>query len=860
MSNQQQMQGVDGRLTMQASGTTGKPMVMPGEAWGDRRSGAAEAFYNMGVPNPDETPFMARRGNSYMANSAGAMSLADGGAVLDRQRARAGRRTRGFVPKTGRDSLEQALADGGDVGGGMIRGPGSGTSDSIETQKAEGTFIMPADSTKAIGSKALGQMAKVPVRLSNGEFEFTPQQTHNIGAAVLTVLKDATHTPVAQKGNDARRASGFALGGMVPFSRLGSGVIQAGSRDIERASKARINEMWAADAVRKSQDSDQVLNAQRRAQGEVAAYYAKRGVLESPTLPYMRADGGLIPRRARGFSDGGTVAGDDLMLNAGRAMVQGASQAASPSNTFPGNRLQGNSGLSGAPVRGQQQKQEQAPQQAPVQGQQAPAPAQEAPAKQGLDAPWWSREYATAARLSDKSGLELEQMRRPQAVAGDPVKSVAMSGTLGPSAPAPEANPTDRRLAAGTQTAPLETAPPPETAPLDPPGARAGGASAPSDSGGAQPYGGDRTRLTNAQAAAMNPDGRITVTRGANGTMEFSGNNVSGQVSYNDANGQALPGGGLRGRGFSRIDSTPEGSNMVMDGQGNYAFATSGSGMNPARGDGAGEAGRAGRGFVPDVYAGMTAAQMAQYDNEVAAAQANARGHQIAQDMRGSQALRDWNDLHSPVGIARRNAETTFSSIWARPEAKSAASNTYSQLASMQSGLASREAADAATVRSPQYADQVAVRERGYADGREQVGYERSRQAATDGIAQEKQRLELESAHRLGQLQGAYMAETDPVKKESYARELAALQGKSQPQNPRWKTSVVPGGKDERGNALPGYAVMTDEMTGESRIIAPGAASAPAQTVPPQSQRVPGEVYQTPQGPMRWTPQGFTKP
>lgn len=46
------------------------------------------------------------------------------------------------------------LADGGTVkprgfkAGGLIRGPGTGTSDSIETEKRPGTFIMPADSTQ----------------------------------------------------------------------------------------------------------------------------------------------------------------------------------------------------------------------------------------------------------------------------------------------------------------------------------------------------------------------------------------------------------------------------------------------------------------------------------------------------------------------------------------------------------------------------------------------------------------------------------------------------------------------------------------------------------------------------------------
>lgn len=80
--------------------------------------------------------------------------------------------------------------------GGVIRGPGTGTSDSIAGDMRPGTFIMPADSTREIGPGALKNLAKVPVRVSNGEFEFTPEQVQNIGSAVLTALKDATHEPV----------------------------------------------------------------------------------------------------------------------------------------------------------------------------------------------------------------------------------------------------------------------------------------------------------------------------------------------------------------------------------------------------------------------------------------------------------------------------------------------------------------------------------------------------------------------------------------------------------------------------------------------------------------------------------------
>lgn len=41
--------------------------------------------------------------------------------------------------------------------GGMIQGPGTGTSDSIKTGIPKGSYIMPADSTQQIGPKALGE-------------------------------------------------------------------------------------------------------------------------------------------------------------------------------------------------------------------------------------------------------------------------------------------------------------------------------------------------------------------------------------------------------------------------------------------------------------------------------------------------------------------------------------------------------------------------------------------------------------------------------------------------------------------------------------------------------------------------------
>jgi hypothetical protein len=143
----------------------------------------------------------------------------------------------GFKPKSARGKGPQQFAEGG-----LIRGPGTGTSDSIKTEKRPGTFIMPADSTQAITPEVLaklgateempegaelgendqGEGGKVPVRLSNGEFDLPPEQVQALGAAVLTAMRDATHTPVESGKPTAKGFAPnqfFANGGTVFGSR-----------------------------------------------------------------------------------------------------------------------------------------------------------------------------------------------------------------------------------------------------------------------------------------------------------------------------------------------------------------------------------------------------------------------------------------------------------------------------------------------------------------------------------------------------------------------------------------------------------------------------------------------------------------
>lgn len=118
--------------------------------------------------------------------------------------------------------------------------------------------------------------------------------------------------------------------------------------------------------------------------------------------------------------------------------------------------------------------------------------------------------------------------------------------------PATTTNPTDQRLAAGTQAPPMD----------------------PEAQATANPLTGwDRGKMTNADVAAANPAGQVRAVRGANGVMEFSGNNVTGPVSYTDAQGKAHAGSGINGRGWGGFDVAPAGAEVAMGPNGSYAFA-----------------------------------------------------------------------------------------------------------------------------------------------------------------------------------------------------------------------------------------------------------------------------------------------
>jgi hypothetical protein len=214
------------------------------------------------------------------------------------------------------------------------------------------------------------------------------------------------------------------------------------------------------------------------------------------------------------------------------------------------------------------------------------------------------------------------------------------------------------------------------------------------------------------------------------------------------------------------------------------------------------------QGAAPDPMAGMTAAQRMQYAREVEAAQTNARGNQIIKEMSGPKHLRDWNDLRSPVGIAKRNLEFDMKND---PTNRSLSGSSRGGGGGGGSTIAQQAAAQA-------YAQLSGIQFRGdgvtdfdrqkYADGQarqqQMDDWSMSKDAAQQGMAQQKFGMEHEAqgfktreARQYEQLRNQIAQEQDPAKRQSAVQRMRDLNGTQQAD----PYLVVPGGQhvDENG-------------------------------------------------------------
>lgn len=227
----------------------------------------------------------------------------------------------------GGDVLKRRMAaidEAGYANGGMVRGKGTGTSDSIHKTVPEGTYIMPADSTKAIGARGLAGLGKkVPVALSNGEYELPPEQVHAIGVQALDQIKNATHTPVARglpgytpQNQEPRQffASGGAVDDMSRWKAASDALRQ--SNDRIAASQGRVN-MQAPDGrfdeAKLAQAANMVQQSRLRmgTQAPVSNPNGSMNMQRVAALSNMVADSrarGLDPEAARQYRENKAIA------------------------------------------------------------------------------------------------------------------------------------------------------------------------------------------------------------------------------------------------------------------------------------------------------------------------------------------------------------------------------------------------------------------------------------------------------------------------------------------------------------------------------------------------------------------------
>lgn len=283
----------------------------------------------------DLVPKMAAMGYPQAAASAPAPAAAPSGAE----------RLRAMIPQVEAMGYKQASAPAPQyfAEGGVVRGPGTGTSDSIEDEVPPGTFIMPADSTQAVGMDAMQQLGampqdKVPVRLSDGETKIPPEQVMAFGAAVLQAMKDLTHTPVnGQDGGqtDAEMAepAGFAPTAeqqmaAPPEQRFADG----GAVGMPRARRPGAFDVdaWAAQQTQARTENTQAVEAQARAAAEQAQ-------AEAEAQAQQYADGGLVDpaRRPNSFGDAAAVASDPSVTQVRTSAADTFGRAPAPAPAAP---------------------------------------------------------------------------------------------------------------------------------------------------------------------------------------------------------------------------------------------------------------------------------------------------------------------------------------------------------------------------------------------------------------------------------------------------------------------------------------------------------------------------------------------
>jgi hypothetical protein len=141
--------------------------------------------------------------------------------------------------------IEQSAPAEGHARGGMIRGPGTGTSDSIFRYLKEGDFVIRASATSRLGHTFLDKVNErrfaagghVPAYVSDGEYHVDHEAVAHYGAPFMHALNAVGHADGGEVQDDA---SPSTMGGEFPVLRF------AGGGDLADSIKAVTQDMGHA--------------------------------------------------------------------------------------------------------------------------------------------------------------------------------------------------------------------------------------------------------------------------------------------------------------------------------------------------------------------------------------------------------------------------------------------------------------------------------------------------------------------------------------------------------------------------------------------------------------------------------------
>lgn len=711
---------------------------------------------------------------------------------------------------SGMSALERRMKEQGLADGGLVRGPGTGISDDIEDEVEEGTFIMPADSTEAIGPEVMDKAGKaVPVNLSNGETKLPPEALQAIGAQVMEAIKDVTHVPAA------KQARGFPMG-----EHVGPELDDDGGR------------MNFADGG---------------VAGEKRLYLADAGLA---TQERLKREGMTIADRARqpGYA---FAAGTYTPKPAAQVAPAAPRPAAAPATS-----------ASAAMVAMPGQKPE------------APTQAKPLPTGWATDGERFMPGVQNVWNESGKAIGDLVGQGRYGAAAGETARAAAsyvpafFDDTLGGAyrSIAPGViDATKQFFGAGDAGAPEPSAAQKmATPPAAPPAPVAANPAATPPT--TQPKPEPKTDPTKAPA----PTGAREVTPGIYRQGNSYGDSPEaaatgarpsqGPSEYNQAVATALE---ARDRGMPVPEVSPT-LNGAPGSRRTISSAVSGGGASPvspaspaSASSATASRGLPSSGQQPDVMG--IYARASEAIKGVAEARRALDGNQ-APGGGGTYIKHSGNDWETEKNL--KNLRTSASSIFNKRGPRGAPSvEEMAYMKALDADFAARNGNNPAAIE--------AMRQQGETGraGMREAG-ENARSARRDGLAEELGRGQLDlqrsaqgfttrQGERQEKLYAEYEAAKTPEEQAAVARKIAALQGKGDGAG-KWKSAVLQGGTDAQGNRTEGVLAAINEDTGEMRRFdqGQGVQAAPAPADP--KQRKVGQVYVAPNGSnVRWTGQGW---